>query len=161
MIFSDDFWIKIRPVQRIHQRLYASGGGWIIGWLIQLLEHTGRKSARRYMTPLQYEKIDGVYYVSAGRGYKADWYRNIMADPHVHVQVSRCAFDCVAEPVIDPTRIADFLAYRLKRRPLMMGLIMMKMHRLPMRPSRTQLEELAKTLAVVTLAPPRSGNVAD
>ena len=152
MILPDDFWAKIRPVQRIHQRLYASGRGWMIGWIILLLTHTGRRSGKRYTTPLQYEKIDGLYYVGAGRGLKADWYRNILADPHVHVQVGRVEFDGTAEPISDPLRIVEFLEYRFRRHPLMMGM-MMKVHRLPMRPSRAQLEELAKTLAVVKIKP--------
>jgi deazaflavin-dependent oxidoreductase (nitroreductase family) len=152
-MLPESFWQRIKTVQRIHRRLYDSGRGWIIGWLILLLEHTGRKSGQRYQTPLQYELMDGAYYVGAGRGPKADWYRNILADPHVRVRVSRLAFDCEAEPVTDPSNVADFLAYRLKRRPLMVGLIM-RLHHLPMRPSRSQLEALARSLAVVKLCPP-------
>lgn len=141
-------------MQRVHQRLYASGMGWLIGWMILLLEHTGRKSGKLYATPLQYEQMDGDYYVGAGRGPKADWYRNILADPRAHVRVGRLRFDCCAEPVTEPGRIADFLVYRLNHHPLMVGL-MMKLHHLPMRPSRVQLEELARSLAVVRLRPQR------
>ena len=152
-MISDDFWVRMKNVQRIHQRLYASGKGWIVGWLILLLEHTGRRSGKRYVTPLQYEKIRGAYYVGAGRGQKADWYRNILADPRVHVQVSRSEFECVAEPVMDSERVADFLEYRSKRHPLMIGLIMKFAHKLPMRPNRTQLLELGKSTALVILRP--------
>ena len=143
----------MNAVQSIHKRLYASGKGWIIGKLILVLTHTGRKSGTRYGTPLQYEKIDGAYYVGAGRGCKADWFRNIQADPHVHVQVNRREFDGLAQAVTDPLRVADFLEYRLKRHPLMIGLIMKLTHHLPMRPSRAQLLELAKTTALVILRP--------
>lgn len=66
MILPDDFWVRIKPVQRLHQRLYAAGMGWVIGWFVLLLTHTGRKSGKRYLTPLQYEKINGAYYVGAG-----------------------------------------------------------------------------------------------
>ena len=152
MIVPDEFWTKIRNVQRIHQRLYASGKGWVVGWIILLLEHTGRKSGKRYATPLQYEEIDGLYYVGAGRGTKADWYRNILADARVHVQVGKVTFDGWAEPVTDPAQVVAFLKYRFKRHPFMMGL-MMKMHKLPMRPSDSQLEILAGSLAIVILHP--------
>jgi deazaflavin-dependent oxidoreductase (nitroreductase family) len=145
----------MKNIQRIHQRLYDSGKGWIVGKFILLLLHTGRKSGIRYGTPLQYEKIDGAYCVGAGRGPKADWFRNILADPHVHVQVNRCEFDCVAEPVTDPERVADFLQYRLKRHPLMVGLMMKFAHELPMRPSRAQLLELGKSTPLVILHPPQ------
>jgi deazaflavin-dependent oxidoreductase (nitroreductase family) len=152
-MIPDEFWSKMKNVQRVHQRLYASGKGWIVGWLILLLEHTGRRSGKRYATPLQYERINGAYYVGAARGQQADWFRNVQADPHVHVQVSRLAFDCTAEPVTDPERVADFLEYRLKRHPLMIGLMMKFAHKLPMHPSRAQLLELSKSTAVVIFRP--------
>ena len=139
-------------MQRIHQRLYSAGKGWVVGWIILLLEHTGRKSGKIYATPLQYEKIDGQYYVGAGRGPNADWYKNILTNPNVHVRVGRLEFFGWAEPVTDPQRVVDFLKLRIKRHPRMMGL-MMKLHKLPMRPGDDQLFELAKTLTVVILHP--------
>lgn len=151
-MIPDEFWSRMKNVQRIHQRLYDSGRGWIVGWLILLLRHTGRKSGKQYATPLQYEKIDGAYYIGAARGTKADWFRNIQANPQVQVSVGRRNFKALAEPVTDPEKVADFLAYRLKHHPLMIGL-MMKMHKLPMKPSRQQLEELAASEAMVILQP--------
>jgi deazaflavin-dependent oxidoreductase (nitroreductase family) len=152
MIIPDGFWTRIKNVQRIHQRLYAAGKGWIVGWIILLLEHTGRQSGHQYATPLQYELIDGSYYVGAGRGPKADWYRNVLVNPKVHVRVGRRSFDGRAEPVTDLPRRLAFLKYRFKRHPIMMGW-MMKFHNLPMHPGEEQLKELAETLAIVILHP--------
>ncbi len=152
MILPDEFWLRIKPVQRVHRRLYASGMGWLIGRFILLLTHTGRRSGQRYVTPLQYEKIDGAYYVGAGRGQRSDWFRNVQADGRVHVCAGRAEFDCQAEPVTDPARIVAFLKVRFQRHPLMMGL-MMRFHRLPMRPDDAQLAQLAKTLGIVVLRP--------
>ena len=152
-MMPDSFWKRIKKVQTLHKRLYAGGRGWIVGKLILILTHTGRKSGSRYATPLQYEKIDGVYYVAAGRGPRADWYRNILYDPHVHVQVDRCEFDCVAEPVTDPERVADFLEYRRQRHPLLIGLIMKFAHKLPLHPSRAQFVELSPSTPLVILRP--------
>ena len=149
-MIPDEFWSRIRNVQKIHQHLYDSGKGWIIGWLILLLRHTGRKSGTEYATPLQYEKIGEDYCVGAGRGTRANWFRNVQANPNVEVSVGRRHFKAVAEAVTDPERVADFLAYRLKRHPVMIGL-MMKLHQLPMRPSREQLLELAGKTALVVL----------
>jgi deazaflavin-dependent oxidoreductase (nitroreductase family) len=153
-MFPDSFWQRIKRIQSIHKRLYDTGKVRVIGRLILLLTHTGRKSGKQYTTPLQYEKVDGVYIVGAGRGPKADWFRNLLKDPHAHVRVGRREFDCLAEPVTDPERIADFLQYRLKRHPLMLGLMMKFAHRLPMRPSRDQLLELAPATPLVVLRPP-------
>ena len=154
-MIADNFWKRMKNVQTIHKRLYDSGHGWIIGKFILLLAHTGRKSGTRYATPLQYEKIDGAYCIAAGRGAKADWFRNIQADPHVHVQVDRIAFDCIAEPLTDPEGVADFLEYRLQHHPVMIGLILKLAHRLPMRPNRAQFLELARSTPVVILRPPQ------
>jgi deazaflavin-dependent oxidoreductase (nitroreductase family) len=151
-MIPDQFWSQIKNVQRIHRRLYDSGKGWIVGWLILLLRHTGRKSGKQYATPLQYEKIDGAYYIGAARGVKADWFRNIQANPQVQVSVGRRNFKALAEPVTNAEKVADFLAYRLKHRPVMIGL-MMRMHKLPMKPSRDQLLELGRATAVVVLHP--------
>ena len=157
MIVSDGFWKRIRKVQRIHQNLYAAGLGWVVGWIILLLEHTGRKTGKRYVTPLQYEEIEGSIHVGAGRGSRADWYRNILANPQVHVQLGHRSFDGWAEPVTDQPRKLAFLKYRFKRHPFMLGLLM-KFHHLPMRPSDEQLEELAETLAIVILHPGEHGD---
>ena len=152
-MIPESFWKYMKTVQTIHKRLYDSGKGWIIGKFILLLTHTGRKSGTRYVTPLQYEKIAGAYCVGAGRGPKADWFCNIRANPHVHIQVDRIEFDCVAEPITDPEQVADFLEYRLKRHPLMLGLIMKFAHKLPMQPSRAQLLELGRFTPLVILHP--------
>jgi hypothetical protein len=62
-------------------------------------------------------------------------------------------FSANAEIVTDPCRIADFLEVRLERHPRMIGLIMERAHHLPKRPTRAQLEELAKDEALVIVNP--------
>jgi deazaflavin-dependent oxidoreductase (nitroreductase family) len=146
-------WRKIRNVQKIHRVFYAIGLGPVVGRIVLLLTTTGRKSGQPRVTPLQYEEIDGVYYVGAARGMKADWVRNIQVDPHVRVQVKRLRFDGRAEIIGNPIAIADFLETRLDRHPRMMGLMMSRAHGLPPRPSRAQLEDLAKGLVVVAIRP--------
>jgi deazaflavin-dependent oxidoreductase (nitroreductase family) len=152
MIIPEGFWKRIRKVQRIHQRLYDAGLDWVLGWIILLLGHTGRRSGKLHTTPLQYEKIKGAFYVGAARGTRADWYRNIRVNPQVRIRVGRLVMDCLAEPVVDIPRVIAFLKYRYEKHPFMMGW-MMKIHKLPMRPDDSQLQELAKTLAIVILHP--------
>lgn len=62
-------------------------------------------------------------------------------------------FHGMAETVTDPVRIADFLEVRLQRHPRMIGLLMEKIHKLPRRPSREQLEALAASEAMVVITP--------
>ena len=108
------------------------------------------------VTPLQYEKIGEDYYLGAARGLKADWVRNIQNNPQVEVHVGAKRFQGTAEVVTDPSKFADFLEVRLERHPRMIGLIMERAHGLPKIPSREQLEELAKTEALVIVHPTKN-----
>jgi deazaflavin-dependent oxidoreductase (nitroreductase family) len=110
----------------------------------------GRKSGLPRVTPLQYEEVDGVIYVAAARGQKADWFRNIVANPHVEVRVRNKHFHGLAEPITDPARIADFLELRLERHPRMIG-AMFRAQGLPTQPNRTQLEQYAANRAMVVI----------
>ena len=146
-------WQRMKNIQQIHRILYTIGLGPIVGKIILLLTTTGRKSGKLWVTPLQYEEIDGAYYLGAARGLQADWVRNIQANPKVDVQVKAWHFQGIAEVVTNPGQIADFLEVRLKRHPRMIGLMMERVHHLSKRPTRAQLEELAKTEALVIIRP--------
>ena len=131
---------------------YALGLGPIIGKLVLLLTTRGRKTGLLRVTPLQYEKIGGKYYVGSAFGTRTDWYKNILADPGVRVRVGRKEFDALAETSTDPVRIAEFLEVRLARHPRMIGM-MLRAEGLPPSPSRQDLESLAEDKALVILHP--------
>jgi len=142
-------WSKMKNIQKIHRLLYAIGFGSLIGGFILLLTTTGRRSGLKRVTPLQYEKIGDDYYLGAARGVNADWVRNIQANSQVELRVGAKQIHGAAEVVTDPARFADFIEVRLERHPRMIGFIMEKAHGLPKRPSRAQLEDMAKTEAFV------------
>lgn len=146
-------WAKFKNVQKIHRVLYAVGLGPLVGKIVLLLTTTGRKSGKKRVTPLQYEEIEGLYYLGAARGLKADWVRNIQACPDVEVRVGAKHFYGFAKVVTDPAQFADFMEVRLKRHPRMIGLLMERAHGLPRRPSREQLEQLAVDEAMVIVHP--------
>lgn len=146
-------WAKMKNIQKIHRVLYAIGLGPLIGRIILLLTTTGRRSGMKRVTPLQYEMIDSDYYLGAARGVKADWVRNIQSSPQVEVRVGAKCIAGTAEVVTDPSKFADFMEVRLERHPRMIGLIMQKAHGLPKRPSREQLEDLAKDEVFVIVHP--------
>ena len=130
------FWklLKYPP-----QLIYAIGLGPIYGRIVLLLTTTGRKSGKPRVTPLQYEEIDGDIYIGSARGTKADWWRNIAANPIVWVQVKSRKFEGRAELVTDLKRVADFLEYRLQKHPKMIGAIMRR-EGLPKKYTRADLE---------------------
>jgi len=122
----------------------------LMGSFVLLLTTTGRRTGRKRVTPLQYEEIQGVYYIASARGPKADWYRNILTNSNVEVQVKSNSFRGLAKPTVDPKRIADFLEVRLKRHPVMMGNLL-RSEGLPQNPTREQLESFAQDSAMVVI----------
>jgi deazaflavin-dependent oxidoreductase (nitroreductase family) len=76
-------------------------GGWgngtaFTGW-VMVLGHTGRKSGRRRLTPVNYAIIDGDIYCTAGFGARSDWYRNICNNPLVEIWLPRGRWAGMAE----------------------------------------------------------------
>jgi deazaflavin-dependent oxidoreductase (nitroreductase family) len=123
--------------------------------VVLLLTTTGRKSGLPRITPLQFEQVDGEFYIASARGPEADWFKNILANSQVAVQVRDQEFNAMAEPVTDPLRIADFIELRLRRHPIMIRLIMHLFDGLPVRYTRAELEEFCKEKALVILHPDR------
>ncbi|MCL5998881.1 MAG: nitroreductase family deazaflavin-dependent oxidoreductase [Chloroflexi bacterium] len=140
------------PGSRVFQVLYNIGLGPIVGRLVLLLTTTGRKTGLPRVTAVQYEEIDGAIHVGSSRGTHADWFRNILANPRVRVRVKSRQFTGIAEPVTDPARIADFLEYRLRKHPAMIGRIL-QADGLPPHPGRAELEQYATQLAMVIIRP--------
>lgn len=50
-----------------------------------IITHTGRKSNKKYLTPVNYTIIEDTIYCTAGFGSISDWYRNIIANPNIEV----------------------------------------------------------------------------
>ncbi|MBN1440933.1 MAG: nitroreductase family deazaflavin-dependent oxidoreductase [Anaerolineales bacterium] len=147
------------------QVAYALGLGPLIGRLVLLLTTTGRKSGKPRVVPLQYEEIDGQFCLGSSRGGRADWVRNVLADPHVEVRVKNRRFAGTAEVVTDAARIADFLEVRLRRHPRMVG-AMLRGGGIAGAADRRALERYAGGIALVIVTPdpsglPRRGEEAD
>ena len=132
--------------------LYSIGLGPLVGRMVLLLTTKGRRTGLPRVTPLQYEEIDGAFYVGSMRGTRADWFRNLVADPEVEVRVKSRRFKGKAEAITDAGRIADFLELRLERHPRMLGVIL-RSEGLPRRPDRAQLEQYAEKIAIVKITP--------
>ncbi len=140
-------------MRKMNQRMATSviGRGRGPRGVVLLLTTIGRKSGQPRVTPLQYEEDQGVIYVAAARGPHADWFRNIQANPHVKVQIADRIYEGLAEPIIDPARIADFLQLRIKRHPLMMRAMLAAEGQ--WRCGRAQLERFAARKALVAIKP--------
>ena len=146
--------LKLRPLlRRMNHIMVKRYGPRFPGRrLILLLITTGRHSGEPRVTPLQYELIDGIHWVASGWGKDADWLKNIRKEPRVGVQVGGVNYQARGELMEDPTQVADFLEVRLKRHPLMVGL-MLRAQGLPVKHTRQDLESLAADVVAVKLIP--------
>ena len=64
-----------------------------------LITTTGRKTGKVRQTPLEhrYDEANDRYLILSGWAGRTDWYRNVKANPDIHVQVGNRKFACHAE----------------------------------------------------------------
>jgi deazaflavin-dependent oxidoreductase (nitroreductase family) len=146
----DVLWRWMKPFNRRMVRKYSAQ--FRASDIVLLLTTIGCKSGQRRVTPLQFDELEGEYFIGSARGIEADWFRNIQANPNVEVQIQDHSFRAKAEPVTDAIRIADFLELRLKRRPRMMR-VLMRLEGLPANHTRADLEAFAAGKAMVVIRP--------
>ncbi len=75
-------WIVRAPIW-----LYRARLGLLFGSRLLMLEHTGRKTGTRRYAVLEVagRPRPGTYIVASGFGTRADWFRNVRANPKVRV----------------------------------------------------------------------------
>jgi len=142
--------MKIQPDNQKFTNLYRRFLYRVAGGVILLLTTTGRKSGREHTVGLQYELINGRYYVGAADGTRADWLKNIMANPYVCVQAGKTRFKAKAEMVTDFAETARFLEYRLRKRPLLIRMILLTAG-LKGKLDQAALEKYAQAIRMVIL----------
>ncbi|SRX95474.1 hypothetical protein [Beutenbergia cavernae DSM 12333] [Mycobacterium shimoidei] len=99
--------------------IYRARAGALFGSRLLMLEHIGRKSgARRYVV---LEVVDhpasDTYVVVSGFGAKAEWFRNIQANPRVRVYVGSHAPVPASARVLDQAEADRTLAGYRSRHP--------------------------------------------
>lgn len=83
--------LRSRPLTRAPLLLYRAGLGAVLGSRMLMLEHTGRRSGQVRQVVLEVVGRPGPdrYAVVSGFGERAQWFRNVRADPRVRVSVAR------------------------------------------------------------------------
>lgn len=102
-------WLFHAPVWQ-----YRMGMARLLGPYMLLLTTTGRRTGRARVTALDYlpDPEADAYYIMSGWGTKADWYRNLLANPQVQVQVGTRHFACRARPADADTYRRLLVVYR-------------------------------------------------
>lgn len=89
-----------------------------IGWIILLLTTVGRRTGKTRWNPLEFHRIDGVIHISAARGEKTDWVRNIRANPKkVRVQIGFRRFQPRVEIVEEMSEKIKFIEWMIENIP--------------------------------------------
>lgn len=89
-----------RKLWRLPILLYRLGLGPLLGRRVMLLTHTGRVSGLPRRAVIEVVRHDEHGYVAAsGFGPRADWYRNVLANPEVILQVGGRVLRAAAAPL--------------------------------------------------------------
>jgi deazaflavin-dependent oxidoreductase (nitroreductase family) len=80
------------------------------------IEHTGRKSGKRYSTPVAAERTPDGYLVPLAYGTGVDWLRNLMATGRAAVSADGQTHEVTAPEVIDAATALPMLAPARRRR---------------------------------------------
>lgn len=91
---------------------WRMGLGPLLTPVMMVLTTRGRLSGLPRHTMLEYTLMDGTVYLVSGWGERADWYRNILADPHVTMQTRLGTQGATARRVTDARtcgRLYDYI----------------------------------------------------
>src|SRR4051812_41807024 len=92
---------------------FRANGGTVAGrrWPVLLLTTTGAKSGLPRITPLNYTTDGDRLIVIASKGGSLthpDWYRNLVANPEVTIEIGTETFQARAMPAEEPERTRLF-----------------------------------------------------
>jgi deazaflavin-dependent oxidoreductase (nitroreductase family) len=69
-----------------------------------VIEHIGRRSGSRYLTPVNYTAVDDGLYCVAAFGEDTDWYRNLLAAPEAAAWLPDGRWEVVVTDASDDSR---------------------------------------------------------
>ena len=98
--------------------LWRLGLAPLVGRSFLLLTTTGRKSGLPRRAMLEYHTLDGRRYIASAWGARADWYRNITANPHVTVQSARGTEAVLAQRVVADEELIELYELFRRRAPV-------------------------------------------
>ncbi|WP_225920716.1 nitroreductase family deazaflavin-dependent oxidoreductase [Pseudonocardia oceani] len=79
--------LRSRTLMRLPIHLYRARLGFLLGTRLLMLEHRGRRTGARRRVVLEVigRPAPGVYVVASGFGRRAQWFRNVSAEPRVRL----------------------------------------------------------------------------
>ena len=114
----------------------------------------GRKTGKPHkvvVDVVKHDKDNDVYYVNAGFGLKSDWFRNLIANPNVQMQVSNRKFDGKAM-VLPLKEAGDILVEFIRQHPYYVRL-MMRIIGIEIKLNEEENRSLVSELPIVAIKP--------
>ncbi|MFI6043620.1 nitroreductase family deazaflavin-dependent oxidoreductase [Nocardia sp. NPDC051321] len=107
-------WLVRAPIW-----LYRAGLGFLFGSRMMLLRHIGRKSgeARYVVLEVVDRPAPGEYVIVSGFGTRAQWYRNIQANPDVRISTGTTRNRPALAIAMTRDESADALAHYMRNHP--------------------------------------------
>lgn len=99
--------------------MFRAGFGWVFGGVFVMVEHRGRRSGHLRYVVLESLDADATsVLVAAGYGRRAQWFRNIEADPRVRVWRGMTAGRRAIAQILPAEQVADYLTRYRDAHPL-------------------------------------------
>jgi deazaflavin-dependent oxidoreductase (nitroreductase family) len=107
-----------RRLLRLPIGLYRARLGWIFGGRLVLVEHIGRRTGRRRQVVLEVvaRSDNSAVTVASGFGPRADWYRNLLANPRTTMTLGVRRRPAQAYPIDTDEGAAVMLTYGRRHR---------------------------------------------
>jgi len=92
-----------KSIFRLPLYLYQLGWGPALKWIpLLILTTEGRSSGQARHVVVEYRRHGSKFYVVSGWGKNTDWYKNVMQNPRVTIQLGGDVLDAKAIPVDNP-----------------------------------------------------------
>jgi deazaflavin-dependent oxidoreductase (nitroreductase family) len=91
-------------------------------WYAAAIRHTGRKSGKRYSTPVGADRVYDGFIIPLGYGTRVDWLQNVLAAGRATVSANGETHDVTEPEVIDAATALPMLAPRRRRTFERMGI---------------------------------------
>lgn len=92
-----------KSIFRLPLYLYQLGWGPALKWIpLLILTTEGRSSGQARHVVVEYRRHGSKFYVVSGWGKNTDWYKNVLQNPRVTIQLGSEVLDAKAIPVDNP-----------------------------------------------------------
>lgn len=84
-------------------------------WYASVIEHTGRRSGRRYSTPIVADLVDGHLIIPLPYGTQVDWVRNVLTAGEADIISKGNTYHVVSPELISATQALPELPHDRRR----------------------------------------------